>query len=262
MYRFFDVGVNFFNHQFENQIDRIIHEAKKHNVTHMIAIGSHYDNIQKNIALCENNNNIYTTYGLHPHYSSHLKKFKALNSIELLNTNNILAIGEIGLDFDRNLSTKNEQLDCFEYFLNIAKKHEDIPIYLHERSAHSETIEILKHFNLKNKKLIHCYTSGLNNLKNYLDLDCYIGITGWITNKNKNAEILDALSHIPHKKILLETDSPYLKPRNLKKRSNINEPMYISYIFDYLCEQIKISNRKDFNEIIFQNSISFFNIET
>lgn len=261
--KFFDIGVNFFNHQFENRIDDIIIAAKKNHVSHMIAIGSHFINIEKNIELCKSHDGIYTTYGLHPHYAKNILEFtdKTSHFFHKYHQNKIVAIGEIGLDFDRNLSSKKEQIYTLEYFLDIAEKNNELPIYLHEREAHIELLSVMRNFKLENKKVVHCYTSDKNNLKNYLDLNCYIGITGWLTNEKKNLDLLDAIHVIPQNNIMIETDSPYLKPRNFKTRSNINEPSYISYIFDYLSQKLNIEDIEKFNDKIFQNSIDFFNIK-
>jgi TatD DNase family protein len=141
-------------------------------------------------------------------------------------------VGECGLDFDRNFSPRDAQLRCFEAQLELAIELE-MPVFLHERSAHDELVAILaRHRARLPRAVVHCFTGSGDALARYLELDLHIGITGWICDERRGTHLRELVRRIPSNRLMVETDAPFLLPRDLrpKPRSNRNEPSLLPHI--------------------------------
>ena len=169
------------------------------------------------------------------------------------------SVGETGLDFFRNLSTLEEQIFAFEEQIKLSIEFNK-PLFLHQRDAHDEFIKIImKYKNDINKAVVHCFTGTQKQLDSYLNLGFYIGLTGWICDERRNVELRKSIKNIPLDKLMIETDSPYLIPRNLdiKPENNRNEPSYLPHIAKEIADIINIDSSK-LIDITYKNSISFF----
>ncbi|MBT6754988.1 MAG: TatD family hydrolase, partial [Gammaproteobacteria bacterium] len=165
-----------------------------------------------------------------------------------------------GLDYYREYSTREEQLFCFEEQLKIAKSA-GLPIFLHERKAHDDFVVMLKKYIFDiERSVVHCFTGTKNELKVYLDMGCYIGITGWISDLNRGKHLHDLIKYIPEDRLMIETDAPYLTPKNIPFKNNgINEPSFLNYVAQSISECLN----KDINyikEITINNTKRFFSI--
>lgn len=258
-----DIGPNLSSNKFTQDLEQVIQRAKDNKLEALILTTTNFSNYQINLKIIDKYNYImplFTTYGLHPHYASDNKDiFKYID----INTNNpsVVAIGEFGLDFFRMLSSKETQIEVMNQFLEHAEKKPHLPLFLHERDSFEDFHYLLKSYNGTNKKVIHCFTGDKKALKAYLDLDCYIGITGWISDNKRNTELIEALKYLPLDKLMIETDCPYLTPRNLPRQFNNsrNEPAYLLYVAKSISEILDIS----INTIIEktkENSLDFFPI--
>ena len=200
-------------------------------------------------------NNIFPLIGLHPTSveEDFENEIKIVN--ELLQKQKFYGIGEIGLDFYWDTTFKEEQLKAFETQLQIAKKNK-LPAIIHTRNSFNETLQIVKQEKNNNLKgIFHCFTGDLNQAKEIIDLDFYLGIGGIVTFKNsKLSEVLQAID-LQH--IVLETDSPYLAPE--PKRGKRNESSYINYIAKKIAD-IKNVSIDEVAEVTSQNAIKLFNI--
>ncbi|NIR32153.1 MAG: hydrolase TatD, partial [Gammaproteobacteria bacterium] len=148
----------------------------------------------------------------------------------------LVAIGETGLDFNRDFSPRPVQRDLFERQLQLAAEL-GLPVFAHERDAHGAFVEILRPLRGELKAIVvHCFTGTAEELDAYLELDCHIGITGWICDERRGHHLHDFLERIPHERLMVETDAPYLLPRDLdpRPRTRRNEPMYLAHIVDTL----------------------------
>ena len=223
-----------------NQLDDVVKRAKNKNVETLLTICTTLDSFEKIKLIIAKYNNIYGTFGIHPHETS---KYKDINSkfiIDIKNNNQkIIGIGETGLDFFYNYSDKEIQTKMFEEHIFAASELK-IPLIVHTRNAETETIDILKNVSkdLNLKVLIHCFTGTAEFAKKLLDLNCYISVSGIITFK-KSEKLLEAVSEIPLDKLLVETDSPYLSPEPLRGKSN--EPSHIIHTIDKLSQIKKTS---------------------
>jgi TatD DNase family protein len=228
-----DIGVNFTDNRliFEPVYER----ALAANVNHIIITGTNLDKSQKAIQLAEQYpHHLSTTAGVHPHDASQFN-IQTLNDLKTLaKSDRVVAIGECGLDFNRNFSTPTEQLFAFEQQLKLACEL-GLPVFLHERDAFEAQIELLTKYQKALKGgVVHCFTGNIEQMNRYLDLDLYIGITGWVCDLKRGQALRDAVQSLPLNRILLETDAPYLRPKGLANNRKVdngnNEPAYLPFI--------------------------------
>jgi TatD DNase family protein len=174
------------------------------------------------------------TLGLHPHNAKDEPGYKeAWRRIEILVDDNpdvVVAIGEIGLDYFRNISPKGMQIESFEMGLDLAKRKR-LPVVIHERDARDDTISVIRNADLWQSIVLHCFHGDLDSARQYLDLDAYLGIGGILTYP-RNHVFRDAVRYIPESRILMETDCPYLPPQG--RRGERNEPHFILEVLEVL----------------------------
>jgi TatD DNase family protein len=148
----------------------------------------------------------------------------------------VVGVGEAGLDYFRDFSPRDQQRDAFERQIGIAVDT-GLPMFLHQRDAHDDFIAILKsHRDRLGHVVVHCFTGTREELHECLDLDCHIGITGWICDERRGTHMKAFMKDIPANRLMIETDAPYLKPRSLrpKIRSHRNEPRFLPWILGTL----------------------------
>lgn len=220
--KYYDIGINLFGKQFPNP-EQVINDALKSGVTCILTGTDPKENRQINTFI--NNHQAYGTVGIHPHNADSTKDKDYLEIENIAKTNNkIVAIGECGLDFDRMFSTKQNQIKCFERQIEIAEKL-NMPLFLHERSAVEDFIKVLeKHKEICKKSVVHCFTGNVETVKIYLSMGFNIGITGWICDERRSKDLRKAVRYIPLDKIMIETDSPFLIPKNIQGLGKINYP--------------------------------------
>jgi TatD DNase family protein len=173
---------------------------------------------------------LYATAGVHPHNARDWSPASAGALRALARDPKVVAIGECGLDFNRNYSPHPAQEDCFVAQLELGRALKK-PLFLHSRDAHPRFAEILKHYQVQ-KAVAHCFTGERDELHAYLDLGLYIGITGWICDERRGTHLLELVREIPREKLLLETDAPYLTPRNMhpQPKARRNEPAFLPHV--------------------------------
>lgn len=237
--KYYDIGLNLFCKQFPDP-DRIIENAISNNIC-CILTGTD-TNENKKISDFVNSHDSFGTVGIHPHNADNAKKedFQIIEEI-LLKNNKVVAVGECGLDYDRMFSTKENQIRCLEKHIVLAEKIKK-PLFLHERSASDDFIKrFKKHPDICNKSIVHCFTGNKVTLDKYLTMGFSIGITGWICDDRRARELREAVSIIPLDRILVETDAPYLTPRNVPGLGKINIPQNIKYVVKDLAKYMKVS---------------------
>ncbi len=233
-----------------------INRANNDGVKYMLTISTEDKRFNEILDIITKHECVYGTYGIHPHEA---KKHKDLNTAHILNrlslNKKVIGIGETGLDFYYNNSTKNEQISCFEKHINAAQVSNK-PLIIHTRSAEKETLEILSKFKKQKdfKMLIHCFTGTRDLAFKLLDLDSYISASGVITFK-KSEKLAMIFKEMPNEKILVETDAPYLAPVPL--RGKPNEPSYITHTIKFL-SKLKGISYDDFSKITSNNFFKLF----
>ncbi len=195
--------------------------------------------------------NIHPTAGLHPHYANCADSTFYEEFDLLLDNNNVVAIGECGLDFYRNLSEREIQEEVFRSLIRIANKR-NLPIIIHSREAFEKTLKIVKEEAVK-KGVLHSFGGTKEDITKVLDLGLYISITGVITFKKSN--LCEIVPYIPKDKIMFETDSPYLTPEPFRGKRNI--PNYVRYVIEGYAKATRI-NCNEAEEIGYENAVRFF----
>ncbi|ART82744.1 hydrolase TatD [Oceanisphaera profunda] len=228
-----DIGVNLTDRQFDEDRDQVIARAKTADVSALILTGTNLaasqvaaDYAASQPGFC------YATAGIHPHdaKSFNAQSLSALRALAL--RTEVVAIGECGLDFNRDFSPRPQQEAVFEAQLALAAELQ-LPVFMHCRDAHQRFMDILTPWREKlPAAVLHCFTGSEDELKDCLALNLHIGITGWICDERRGQELQQLVSLIPANRLMIETDSPYLLPRDLtvKPKSRRNEPAYLGHI--------------------------------
>ena len=254
--KYYDIGLNLFCKQFSDP-EKIIQDAAKEGILCILTGTDQREN--EKIDGFVKNHFAYGTAGIHPHNADRAKQenFDLIEKL-LMENKKIVAIGECGLDYDRMFSTKENQIRCLEKHIVLAEKYKK-PLFLHERNASSDFIKrFKKHSEICKKSVVHCFTGGKAQLEQYLSMGFSIGITGWICDDFRAKELREAVSILPLDRILIETDAPYLTPKNRKELNRINVPQNIVYVARELAKYRKVEEElllkavKENTERIFQ----------
>lgn len=221
----------------EKKTEKVIKDALENGVIKIVTIGVDLKSSKNNIYYASKFNNVYTAIGFHPHESKNIKEgdYDILEKL-LLNSKNV-AVGEIGLDYYYNHSKKEEQQKAFREQIDLAKRY-DLPIIIHNREAHEDTMRILKEKGKGMKVVLHCFSGDIDMAQWCLKQGYYFGIGGVVTFKNAQ-KLIKIVKDIPLNNLLLETDSPFLTPSPY--RGKINEPKYIPLIAQKIAE---LKNKK------------------
>lgn len=236
---YYDIGLNLFCRQFPDP-EKIIEDAMAQGVCCILTGTDPKENQQ--IDRFVRTHTSYGTAGIHPHNADRASQ-QDFAEIERIVTGNkkIVAVGECGLDYDRMFSTKENQIRCLEKHIVLAEKLSK-PLFLHERSAADDFIKRFKrHREICEKSVVHCFTGNRETLDKYLSMGFSIGITGWICDDRRARELREAVHSIPLDRILLETDAPYLTPRNVPGLDRTNVPQNIVYVARELARYMNVS---------------------
>lgn len=257
---FFDSHCHLDDAKFNEDREEIIEEIKKSGVTKLISAGYSLEGSKKAIELANKYDFIYATCGISPNDIPQTEEelWKTLQEIkEFIQVNfKVVAIGEIGLDYYWNKENKELQQKAFIEQINLANEL-DLPIVIHTREAVSDTLEILKQNEVKNKGVFHCCPLNRELVKEALKLGFYISFAGPVTFKNsKNAD--EIIQMVPNDKMLIETDSPYLSPEPLRGRRN--DSSNVKYVAQKIAD-VKGMQLEEVAEITYENTKRIFRIK-
>lgn len=199
-------------------------------MTGIVVTGTTVAESQAALELAARHENLWATAGVHPHHARECDSGTIPALRELAKHPRVVAIGECGLDFNRNYSPHPDQEKWFVAQVELGIEL-GMPLFLHSRDAHPRFSQIISR--LKPEKAVaHCFTGTKEELHSYLDLGLYIGITGWICDERRGAHLLELVRDVPRERLLLETDSPYLTPRDLhpQPKARRNEPAFLPHI--------------------------------
>ncbi|MGD0022169.1 MAG: TatD family hydrolase [Smithellaceae bacterium] len=208
--------------EFDHDREKVVERARQAGVGFIVTVGTNLALSRKAVELAERHENIYATIGIHPHdvVNTDNKTFDALR--ELAHRKKVVAYGEIGLDFFRNISPQEKQIDLFGRQLELAKELQ-LPVIIHDRDAHEQTLKMVKASGLR-RGVFHCFSGDYNMARQCIDLGFYISVPGVVTF-DKAKTIQDVARLVPLSSLLLETDAPYLAP--IPHRGKRNEPSFI-----------------------------------
>ena len=247
-----DTHSHIYYDKYKEDFDKVLKRAEDNNLKNIICVGVDIESSEKSILLAEKYNMIYSTAGYHPHESKDANENYLEKLEQLLNHEKVVAVGEIGLDFFYNHSDKKTQVKIFNEQIELAN-HLNMPCVIHNRNSDIELLESLKQQKIK-KGVIHCFASNIKFAKELLNLNLFLSFTGLLTF---NKELENVVKEIPLKKIMIETDSPYLTPK--PHRGKRNEPFMVKYVAQKIAEIKKISIEEVAN-VTTKNAVEFFGL--
>ena len=257
-----DIGANLTHDNFDGDLGEILARAEAAGIVKMIVTGS---SDQGNIDAAElaeqHPGRLYSTAGVHPHHASDYTDASDELIRSLLLRDSVVAVGECGLDYFRNFSPRDAQLEAFRSQLDIAADT-GMPIFLHQRDAHDDFIETLEPVLPKiSRAVAHCFTGEGESLREYLAMGLWIGITGWICDERRGAHLQEIVSEIPDDRLLIETDAPYLLPRTLtpKPKTRRNEPAYLTEVLRVVAET-RGQSEQHVAKVTSENAVRFFGL--
>jgi TatD DNase family protein len=267
-----DVGVNLMDASFNRDREEVLKIAEAAGVSPLVITGSSMESSAAAAGFAEKYpGKLFTTAGVHPHNARFWKAGDSGSAAELRSLGRspaVKALGECGLDYNRNFSPQPDQRRCFEDQLGLAADM-SLSVFLHERDAFKDFSAILKKHRPKLPgAVVHCFTGAEEELETYLELDVYIGITGWVCDERRGSHLIPLLKRIPSDRLLLETDAPYLLPRNLpsgqgvsagKNRRSRNEPRFLPHIAGFIARVLDKDPEKLAAETT-ENGRRFFNL--
>jgi len=227
-----DIGINLAHDSYDVDRDAVIARARAAGVTQMVVTGSTLASSRRAIDLARAHpGQLFATAGVHPHHASELDAARLAELEELTRQPQVVAVGECGLDYFRNLAPRPAQQQAFHRQLELALRVGK-PVFLHQRDAHEDFVAILREHGAHWRGVAHCFTGSGAELDCDLALGLAIGITGWICDERRGAHLAALMPRVPAERLLLETDGPYLLPRDLqpKPASRRNEPAYLPQI--------------------------------
>lgn len=242
-----DIGANLAHESFAADFDAVLSRASAAGVDTIIVTGSCAASNEQVLAFAQASRaaprgsdqpRLYATAGLHPHHAADWNDALAARIATLAQASEVVAIGECGLDYFRDLSPRPEQRAAFTAQLELAIAA-DKPVFLHQRDAHADFIAILRDYRPQLRDaVVHCFTDTAAACADYLQLDCHIGITGWICDERRGSHLHEVARMIPTERLLIETDAPYLLPRTLrpKPKDRRNEPAYLPAVLTAISE--------------------------
>ncbi|MGE8226172.1 MAG: TatD family hydrolase [Stenotrophomonas sp.] len=232
-----DIGANLTHESFDRDLDAVLERARAAGVVQMVITGASREHSPMALELAQRHPGfLYATAGVHPHHASEYTDECDAEMRALHTHPEVVAVGECGLDFNRDFSPRPSQRKAFERQLQIASENGK-PLFLHQRDAHDEFIAMMKNFDGKlGPAVVHCFTAERRELFDYLDRDWYIGITGWLCDERRGAHLRELVKHIPAERLMIETDAPYLLPRTMRPlpKDRRNEPAFLSHIVEEL----------------------------
>ncbi|MBN8714893.1 MAG: TatD family hydrolase [Xanthomonadales bacterium] len=232
-----DIGANLTHEDFARDLPAVLARAVAVGVQRIVVTGASRAGSAGALALArEHPGMLFATAGVHPHHAADYDDATDAELRELARDPLVVAVGETGLDYHRDLSPRDVQQQVFERQLQIAVDL-GLPLFLHQREAHADFLALLKRYRGRVPNVVvHCFTDSAEALRDYLALDCHIGITGWICDERRGVHLRELVREIPANRLMLETDAPYLLPRTLRPmpKHRRNEPMYLREV----CAQV------------------------
>jgi TatD DNase family protein len=262
-----DIGANLTSRSLKNNTLQILTSSYQKGVKTIILTGTCLGTSRSAIALCRKYNGkvnlpkLYCTVGVHPH-SAEKDNSPGLPQILLSliqqNRDLVVAVGEAGLDYNRNFSSPEIQRKIFELQCQLAIDT-NLPLFLHEREAHLDFINILGSYSSV-KSVVHCFTGNRQEMIKYLDLGCFIGLTGFITDCKRAASQRTFVHEIPSDRLMIETDAPFMTPRNMPIRVKHNIPEYLTFVAQDVA-QLRGTSLETFTKQTYQTTRLFFDLK-
>ena len=258
-----DIGCNLTHDSFDSDRDEVIQRAHEAGVSQLVVTGASEAGSVAALELARSQpGTLFATCGVHPHHAADFTVETENLMLQLATHEEVRAVGETGLDYFRDFSPRPTQKSVFERQLNVAIST-GLPLFLHQRDAHRDFIAMVREVRDRVSRLVvHCFTGSRKEMYECLDLDCHIGITGWICDERRGTHMQEYLQDIPSDRLMVETDSPYLKPRDLRPRvkTHRNEPRWLPWIVNTLAA-CRGESPEELARQTTLNARQFFNIQ-
>ena len=234
-----DIGINLVHDSYDPDRAEVIAAAQAAGVTRMIVTGSSLEVSRQAIALSRQwPGTLWCTAGVHPHHAAEFGEADVPALEALARAPEVVAVGECGLDYFRNYASHEDQARAFRLQLEVAARVGK-PLFLHQRDAHGDLLRLLDPVLPRvPRAVVHCMTGTVEEAREYLERGLYIGITGWICDERRGAHLREVVRAIPAERLMIETDGPYLLPRDLRPKpsSRRNEPRYLPHILHAIAD--------------------------
>ena len=208
---------------FDKDREKVIERAFAAGLSTIVSVGYDLNASREAVQIANDHENIYAVVGIHPHNAKTMTASMLSSIRELAQNTKVVAIGEIGLDYYRDLSPRAQQKEAFEQQILLAKEL-DLPIVVHDREAHNDVLEVIRSFGKDVNGVLHCFSGDLKMAEEVIDLGYSISIAGPVTFPSARG-LQQVVQRVPEGSIVLETDCPFLAPQS--KRGERNEPMYV-----------------------------------
>lgn len=259
--KLFDSHCHLDDRSYEKDIDAVIERSQNAGVGAAMIVGTSEESCKRAIELARQYPNLYVSVGIHPHDAKDCTEPLIESLLTLSKQPEVKAWGEIGLDFNRMYSPRMVQEHWFIKQLNLADEL-GLPVIIHERDSGGRLLDILKTHAYRGRSgVIHCFSGTENELKQYLRMGFYIGITGILTMKQRGIQLRRLVRYIPEKQLVVETDAPYLTPVPDRNRHRRNEPAFVKTVMLRLARVREVSV-DHLAEVIWQNTCRLYRIET
>ncbi|MBQ2758152.1 MAG: TatD family hydrolase [Clostridia bacterium] len=249
----FDSHAHYDDERFSEDLHTLLADIQNAGVSHIVNCATNLSSAKKCIELSKKYPFIYTALGVHPHECSDAAEDELDQIEKLLSHNKCVAVGEIGLDYHYDFSPRELQLEFFEKQLILANKY-NLPVIVHDREAHADTMALLKKY--KPKGVVHCFSGSVETAKEVVALGMYIGLGGAVTFKNAKKP-LEVAAFVPDEMLLLETDCPYMSP--VPFRGKRNDSTLIPYTAQTIA-QVKDMDIQQLLNITNSNAKKLFSI--
>jgi TatD DNase family protein len=258
--KIFDSHCHLDDGMYRKDIARVIERAHQSGVTRMLTVGVNKKTAVRAVSLAESYPDLYASVGFHPHDASQCNPAAIDFLITLAESPKVMAWGEIGLDYNRMYSPREDQEKWFIRQLEIAAEL-GLPMIFHERDSNGRFLDILNaHFIKGQTGVIHCFSGNTAELQQYLGMGLYIGITGILTLKSRGSKLRQMVTQIPSDRLLVETDAPYLTPAPEKNHTRRNEPAFVKSVLLKLAE-VRGEDPAQLAQTIWDNTCRLYNLE-
>lgn len=228
-----DIGVNLGNRQFDDDRDAVLARAWDAGLEHIILTGTDIaaSRWAADYADADGARRLFATAGIHPHHAGEAPDGWRETIAALAGRSRVVAIGETGLDFHRNFSPRAAQEAVFREQLGLAAELA-MPVFVHDRDAGETVAGCLRESAVPPARVVvHCFTGTADDLDRYLEMGCFIGVTGWVCDRRRGDGLRALVSRIPLDRLLVETDAPFLRPHNAPDHgTRRNEPALLIWV--------------------------------
>lgn len=257
----FDSHCHIDDKAFEQDLEAVLERARTAGVARMMCAGVTPATSRKAVSLANAYGEIVAAVGVHPHDVRHCREADLESLIELSHTPQVVAWGEIGLDFNRMYSPRKDQEHWFVRQLETAADL-DLPMIFHERDSGGRFLDILRHHPSRHRRgVVHCFSGTADELAHYIGMGLFIGITGIVTMPDRGRDLRRMIPGIPADRLLIETDAPYLTPVPQNRRHRRNEPAFVRSVLLKLAE-VRREDPEKLARQVWQNTCRLYGLDT